>query len=330
MTQNNRILSFDKARKGASNRRASADLYAGLDYYGERYGSSRSSRSGFSANAPSVSRSVPVRLAQPTRNHAFAGGASVSVQRGGKSAFGAPVRSPLRDQRGAKDAVEDEDFQLSAKEQRARNREQVKRSRAKAKAEKAFSKQYGGASASSMEEAGPRAAVYEGKMGSNHKKAARLQTSDAAARGNFGFSPLAVASAVVGSVMGWLAKPRSAVAASVAVCLLLTAGFLYPSARTCYQAIREEARLEIEYAALEERNQALESNVAYLQTDAGVEARARSQYGWVQAGEQAGSVSGVDAVTEDPKIAAKVMSNEIKPPATWYSPILDPLFGVES
>lgn len=329
MTQNSRILSFDQARKGASRRRASDDLYAGLDYYGERYGSPRLSRGASSGRLADGSRGVPIRLAQTTRSRGSMGGLDVGVQRGGKSSADDLSRFS-RDYLAASDSAQDEDFQLSAKEQRARNREQVKRSRAKAKAEKAFSKQYGGMGGSSVDDAGPRAAVYEGKMGSNHKKAARLQTPDAAARGNFGFSPFAAMGAMVGSLASWLTKPRSAVAASVIVCLLLTAGFLYPSARTCYQAIREEARLELEYAALDERNRALASNVAYLQTDAGVEARARSQYGWVKEGEQAGSVSGVDAVQEDPKIAAKVMSDEIKPPTTWYSPVLDPLFGVDS
>ncbi|WP_165247749.1 FtsB family cell division protein [Adlercreutzia sp. ZJ141] len=292
MTQYSNILSFDQARQGASSRRvlsrgvsgARGDRYAGLDYYGERYGKEHYSKERYGAS-------------------------SIRVSRGGK----------------ASRIQEDEfDGELTARQRRAHLREQAKRSRAKAKAERAFVKQFGTTGASDAGEGSSRAAVYKGEMGTKHRQAARMQTGDAGSARSFGFS----LSGVVSAALSALKRPRTAVCASVVVCLFLSASFLYPSARTYYQAIREEARLEVEYQALAERNEALERSVAYLQTNAGVEDRARSQYGWVKKGEQAGKVSGIEATESEASVSAKVLSDEIEPPETWYSKVLDPIFGV--
>lgn len=222
-----------------------------------------------------------------------------------------------------------EDRTREEAERRASMREQAKRSRAKAKAERAFERQFGAAdAAASAAEAGPRAAVYKGRMGTKHRQAARMQANQGK-RANAANAANAAASGLAGRVLAWVKRPRAAVCASVLVCLIAATAFLYPTARTYYQALREEARLEAEYTALSERNQELEVSVAELQTDSGIEARARSQYGWVKDGEQAARVSGIDAGESSADISAKVLTDEVKAPETWYSPLLDPLFGVE-
>lgn len=65
-----------------------------------------------------------------------------------------------------------------------------------------------------------------------------------------------------------------------------------------------------------------------LQTDACIEDAARTQLGWVREGEHAVSVGGLDA-REKPEFRGNIVSEDIELPDTWYSGVLDPLFGVE-
>ncbi|MFR1638904.1 MAG: FtsB family cell division protein [Eggerthellaceae bacterium] len=67
-----------------------------------------------------------------------------------------------------------------------------------------------------------------------------------------------------------------------------------PAGAAVYHALRERDQLAAEYAALEERNGALESDVSSLQTDAGIEDRAHEQFGWVKKGEETANVRGLD------------------------------------
>lgn len=195
-----------------------------------------------------------------------------------------------------------------------------RRSRAKRKAERAFSKQFGdgGQSAEPSPDA-PRAAVYEGRMGSKHRQAARMQSRAEGGRFSMPSSRFSVK-----------ASPKLITAAAVAACLVLSCLFLYPAAQQYYQALRENDRLEAEYAALEERNAALAADVASLQTDAGVENRAHEQFGWVKKGEETATVSGLDLEDDEAgTFRANIVPGSVEAPETWYSPLLDALFGVE-
>lgn len=197
-----------------------------------------------------------------------------------------------------------------------------KKARAKRKAEQKFAKQFGGSSAPSDAAAGPRAAVYKGEMGATHRRASRMQGSATQASTKRSFSGLS---------LEVLARSPKVIASLIVVaCLALSCMFLYPSAQQYYQSVRERDRLAVEYAALTERNAEIESSVASLQTDAGVENQARDQLGWVKEGEQKGSVQGLDSSSDTtPDINANIASSSIKAPETWYSSFLDPLFGVE-
>ena len=113
---------------------------------------------------------------------------------------------------------------------------------------------------------------------------------------------------------------------------MFTCVFLYPSAKQYYTSVRENDRLQAEYAALQERNAALEEDVSALQTDAGVEARAHDQFGWVKEGEETANVSGLDLeqkTAEEQSLTPNITSDSIELPQTWYTPMLDALFGVE-
>lgn len=195
-----------------------------------------------------------------------------------------------------------------------------RRLRAKDKADKRFAQQYGdgGASKAAAEAAGPRAAVYKGEMGSAHKRAASMQNSGGATRSGRGSSS---------AKRGRAFHPALLASVAVAACLLFGCVFLYGPAKTYYQEVRECDRLEAEYAALQARNEAIQGEVDALSTDAGIEDKARSEFGWVKEGENAVSVSGLD-VEDESSFTANIVPGSVEAPDTWYS-FLDPLFGVE-
>lgn len=201
-----------------------------------------------------------------------------------------------------------------------------KRSRAKGKAERAFTKQFGGAKQNADAGAsGSRAAVYKGEMGTKHRQAARMQNEASGhTKGSLGFS--------FAGLLSLKSSPKFIAAAAVTACLVLSCIFLYPGAQQYYHAVRENDRLQAEYTALDQRNSALGGDIGSLQTDAGIEARAHEQLGWVKKGEETANVVGLDiATTADTPSAfpANVVSGSIEAPQTWYSPFLDALFGAQ-
>ncbi|WP_239442848.1 FtsB family cell division protein [Gordonibacter sp. An230] len=158
-------------------------------------------------------------------------------------------------------------------------------------------------------------------MGAKHRLAARMQNE---ASGK--------ASTKRGSAFGSFAllKSRAFVTSVIVVgCLVLSFSFLYPSAQQYYHALRDRDRLAAEYAALADRNESLEGNVEALQTDSGIEAYAHEQFGWVKEGEETANVRGLDLPEEGSTFQANIVSDSIEAPETWYSVLLDPLFGVE-
>ena len=137
---------------------------------------------------------------------------------------------------------------------------------------------------------------------------------------------------------GWFSRinltSRTAKLVTAAICVLFICVFLYTPAQQYYQAMRENARLEAEYAAVSERNAALDAHNDALASDAGMEDAVRQKYGYVIAGEQTAVVSGLsDEVDVSKRASAEVegniLSSSIKAPEEWYTPFLDALFGVQ-
>ena len=108
--------------------------------------------------------------------------------------------------------------------------------------------------------------------------------------------------------------------------LLIMGIFLYPTARTYYQAVREQARLEQEFLLVLERNEQLAEDIEFLQTDEGIMREAREQLGWVERGERAVIVYGTGSAPEA-DVNPDIVSSTVKAPVTWYSPFLDFFFG---
>ena len=66
-----------------------------------------------------------------------------------------------------------------------------------------------------------------------------------------------------------------------------------------------------------------------LSTEAGIEDRARKEFGWVKEGENAANVYGLDTYEDESTYNKAVTPGSVEAPDTWYSPVLDILFGVE-
>lgn len=225
----------------------------------------------------------------------------------------------------------------SSKTARAEKAENRKRARAKKLADKKFDKQFGALEEARNQAAaamnGSRPALYKTQMGASQKKASRMQQAASATQSS-GSKFAAISGAGVGAVAQKVSQsPKAMAGIAVAVCLVFACAFLYPTAQTYYQTVRENDRLQAEYSALQERNSQLETNVSSLQSDAGIEARARDQFGWVKKGETSVNVNGLNVASDTASssatsLVASVDSSEIEAPSTWYSPMLDLIFGV--
>ncbi len=208
-------------------------------------------------------------------------------------------------------------------ESRESKRDEERRKRLKAKAKKMFARQFGKSAPS--EETGSRAAVYKVVMGKNHKRACEEM-----AESTSGASSFTAGKARKPKKLRSLTASRIAVAAGCLVCVAAVVLFLYPTAQQVYLESREEDRLQAEYDALIERNTALQDSIDYLNTDEGIQDAAREELGWVQEGEIAVVVvkdSSEDSEDEETNINTKIVSGSIAAPETWYSPVLDVIFG---
>lgn len=248
------------------------------------------------------------------------------------SAFSSePAAQPAAPRRAIFDeqALAEEEGEDSPRKKTVRDKlDDARRSRSKAKAERAFSRQFGseGGAGASGSAAGPRAAVYKGEMGQSHRRAARMQdeaSPDAPSRKGHAHS--------VSGLFASLKQSRLFIASMGAlVCLVFSCAFLYDPAQQYYQSIRENARLQAEYDAVAARNEALQAEVDELGSDAGVEARAREDFGWVKEDEQAVVVYGLETTDDDEAaLRANVIPGSVEAPETWYSPVLDFVFRVK-
>ena len=193
-----------------------------------------------------------------------------------------------------------------------------------------FERQYATADAQTgnASNGAPRAALYEGKMGSSQRRSARMQRASDAEPVSAKINPA-----------GWFSHlnitQRSLHVGTAVLCLVLVFAFLYMPARQYYQAQRENSRLEAEYAVIEQRNEALDSQNDTLASDAGMEDAVRQKFGYVKQGDQTAVVSGLSdrvvgtaLAADNDDIEANILSSTIKAPEEWYTPFLDAFFGV--
>ncbi len=207
-------------------------------------------------------------------------------------------------------------------------KEERRRQRTKERSNKMFDRQYAASDkASTPEKGAPRAAIYEGKMGSTQRKSVRMQRSSSAGSSSAKINP-----------SGWFSTmsitPRTLKIATGVLCVILVCAFLYIPAKQYYQAQREHDRLAAEYSMIENRNDSLDAQNDILASDAGMEDAVRQKYGYVKSGEEVAVVTGLsehatDTARDSENIEANVLSSSVKTPEEWYTPLLDAFFGVE-
>lgn len=221
---------------------------------------------------------------------------------------------------------------VSAKEQK---REERRRRRRHEQADKKFNRQFAGESAGASE-AGPRAAVIKGEMGSKQRRAMRAQQAGLPHVSLLSTTMVGTVIAGIGAVLVTLAegffrwktlKRTICVAAIIAI----ICACVYTPAQQYYKTLRLNDQLEAEWKAIEERNDALALDLATLGTREGIEARAHEQFGLVEEGEESANVLGLDYTYDhSTTMMAAIPSGSIETPdPEWYTPLLDAIFGVE-
>lgn len=294
-------------------------------------------RSRAAAGSPKASRATARRasstayLDYTAPSPAPAGRAS----RRSASAFATPAQAaPLRSASRRRPAsqprsafAQPEDDQFEIQDQPASSLksklEGLKQSRTKSRAEKQFNRQYAGPrTASATAEAAPRAAVYKGEMGTQHKKATRMQGEPAAQAGVKTARSRA-------QKRPFFYNPFFIIATGVVACVLFACMFLYPTAQQYYLSLRSHDQLQAEYDAVTARNNALQQQINSLSSEEGLKQYVHDQYGWVSPGENAVVVQGLSDGSENglSGVAANVVAGSVKAPDTWYSGVLDPFFG---
>lgn len=198
-----------------------------------------------------------------------------------------------------------------------------------AKAERDFDRTIGArerrAQADAEKAQSSRAAVYEMHMGATHRKSARMQNNEDKKNGFGGFGFSLPFNLSAGSLSA--AATRGIVALAVVVFAVF---MLYPSCQNYYNETRQLQQLQAEYQAINDYNTQMQSQIDYLNTDEGLEEYARSELGWIRQDEHMATVEGVESSVEGSTQSSTThspLNENIPAPDTWYSGVLDVLFG---
>lgn len=287
-------------------------------------GPSRGASSPSFPHRVSTGRSADIHLAgsaRPSvRNARSSNAFSYIPGSSSRSRFDEAVREePTDDIFAPRAAVEA--YEREGDERSRRSSSDRRKARAKQRAEKMFTRQFGADDRDRQETS--RAAVYKAEMGKNHKRAFENLGGSASSR-------KCASSSSEGKKTMRIVTPRLAIVLGSLLCIVMALVFLYPTTRQYYLELRGQSRLQAEYDALSARNASMESEIEHLKTDEGIKDAARTELGWVEEGETAGVVQGLDqevSSQKDESINAQVKSGSIPAPETWYSPMLDAFFG---
>lgn len=197
------------------------------------------------------------------------------------------------------------------------------------KASRAYNKVFGSQDASAPETS--RAALYEMRMGRTHRRSSRMQDSADGKGGksrSFTFSPLALLASIASS--------QRATRVFLCVCgVVFACVMLYGPCASYYTEVRSVQQLQAEYEALQEYNQEMQSQIDYLNTDEGMEEYIRSELGWIRSDEHMMTVEGLSPSAQSQSASdtsselSTVPTDNVKAPDTWYSGVLDTLFGYQ-
>ena len=171
-----------------------------------------------------------------------------------------------------------------------------------------------------------RAAVYDMRMGATQRRSSRM-AEESKKKGPSLSLPFGIPLAIPAHVPQWAMR----IAAGAAV-FALAAVVLFPGCQNYYNETRQLQQLQAEYDALESYNAKMQTQVDYLNTDEGLEDYARSELGWVRSDEKVVNVEGVTSTGNgrNTERLYAITSGSIKAPDTWYSGVLDVIFGYGS
>jgi cell division protein FtsB len=120
------------------------------------------------------------------------------------------------------------------------------------------------------------------------------------------------------------------VIAGLLFCLVFAFLTLQPVLREYYVASRAHDLQMAEYAAVLERNEKIETQIASLQTPEGIEDRAREQFGWVRKGEEVVNITGLELSDSSTVLPAAIAPGSIAAESNWWTNLLDYLFDVDT
>ena len=106
---------------------------------------------------------------------------------------------------------------------------------------------------------------------------------------------------------------------------------VYQPVANFYNETRSLQQLQTEYALLTEHNQKEQASLDYLSTPEGLEEYAHSELGWVRPDEHVVAVDGIEQPQEQQqeRVVTAVQQGSVDTPDTWYSPVLDVVFGYQ-
>lgn len=313
--QRTNILSFDEAKTRGSVRSRATEkpssrpsvnrrrTTSSVESTESRIASQTSSRSGKSASR-NVSRHVD--------------GGSESIRGRSASATGARGRADARtgSSRSSRNGEGQRSSHRESVEKTSRFESLRKKHRSR-KADRAFDRTIASRESDQAPQTS-RAALYEMRMGPSHKKSSRMQDEGVG-------KPF--------SAKRGFSLPASFFLSrwAIALCgVVFAVVMLYQPLADYYGEVRQLQQLEAEYSALESHNELLQSQIDYLNTDEGLEDYARSELGWVRPDDNVVVVEGVQAdtsSTDSGDIFRSIPSDTVAAPATWYSGVLDAVFG---
>ncbi len=201
-----------------------------------------------------------------------------------------------------------------------------------AKAERLFERNVPASNArSSQPEQPSRAALYEMKMGRDHRRSAHMQEDAKSGKSRFSFAGFNPLSLFVGTKGGqWACVAMIAVAFSVFI--------LYQPIADWYNEGRSLQQLQAQYEISSAEYEQVKADVDYLSTDEGLADYAHEQLGWLKSGEHSVNVVGLDSEESQSSTSSSsasttqslaLASAKAQTPDTWYSGVLDVIFGYE-
>ncbi len=265
-----------------------------------------------------------------TRNSFDAQASRSRTNRSGRSSFGYYSEVEERAERSSRYAASPDSEQRAHRGQQEKGLVAgLKKKFRSVKADRQFDRTVGArerAEAERMQQqqgGGSRAAVYDMRMGATQRRSSRM-AEEGRKKGPALSLPFGIPFAMPEHVPQWATR----VAATGAV-FMLAAVMLFPCFQNLYNETRSLQQLQAEYSALESYNAKMQTQVDYLNTDEGLEDYARSELGWVRSDERVVNVEGVTSTSNGRSTERlyAITSGSVKAPDTWYSGVLDVIFG---